>query len=322
MKKTIVAMLAFTAAFMADADVGTTTFIQAGEPIPADSGDNTIRIQIDKNTSSASTTYDNPAYLSGDTEIGLLVIKSGGVIDLSGHNLFCKDTGATGNGTNISMITNSSATAATVTIKTSGKNNLTTFFKEVRFGGNLTLVVSNAYATGNHGFQGVHSTHVGGTILDHYYGSDDAPPRFTTSDAFGSGTLTLRNGTQLHFTGDSTSVGASELTGLDIVVDKGTNYWKQDKMTIKPNSLSVASDAVLNFSGNNSFNLSNTDVSGFNGTMIVDSDNNNYLPSTGLPNANILVNKTSGQLRYSGSDTSTDLVVSSLGNYRVDFVCC
>ncbi|MGN0854092.1 MAG: autotransporter-associated beta strand repeat-containing protein [Kiritimatiellia bacterium] len=130
--------------------------------------------------------------------IDALTLGTDAVLDLNGHDLTLNGTFAPDSANWQCMVTNSAATLATIDI--TPQHDIRQQFQMVRFGGNLKLVVhANGKLKSNGSFQGVHSSHTGGTVLDAFYYSDR--PRFTTSDAFGKGPLTLMNGSQIRLTG-------------------------------------------------------------------------------------------------------------------------
>lgn len=176
-------------------------------------------------TATAATTWSGSQSLTTDvTENESLTIESGADIDIAGHDVTLNGT-LTVNGK--ATITNSdSGDVKTVTLKCT--NNLTSQFQNLTFSGNLKLVVSGDCSNAG-GFQGVSNTHTGGTVLDAYgTTSGNEKPRFSTGDAFGSGSLTMKNGSRVMNKGGENTLSLTGITfeGSDTI----NGFWAGDTL--------------------------------------------------------------------------------------------
>ena len=160
----------------------------------------------------AATTWSGSVSLTSDlNETDELIVESGAAVDLNGHSVTLNGT-LTVNGA--ATITNSD-TGDVKDAKFYCSNDLEDQFQNLTFSGNLKLTVGGKCKT-NAGFQGVTNTHTGGTVLDGYGTSSGAQkPRFSTAGAFGSTSLTLKNGSRIFYKGSSITLSLTDLTFTD-----------------------------------------------------------------------------------------------------------
>ena len=194
----------------------------------------------------AATTWSGTVSLDTDLSISdELVVESGAAVDLNGH----------------SVTLNGKLTvkgAATITNSDSGdvkdakfycSNDLESQFQDLTFSGNLKLTVGGKTKT-NVGFQGVTNTHTGGTVLDGYtYAStdDSKMPRFNTASPFGTGALTLANGSQLRLISNDVTLANSSIV-VEGESTSVTNYFICEKALTFPKTsrMIIAETARLN----------------------------------------------------------------------------
>ena len=196
-----------------------------------------------------------------------LIIPSGAAIDLKGYNLTLNGK-LTVQGA--ATITNSdTGDCKDVTLKCT--NTLKDEFKNITFFGNLRLVVTGSVGSNNGGFQGVTNTHTGGTVLDAY--NTNGTARFNNGTAFGTGTLTLMNGSRLYMPSAQGAVTATSPYWSDIVSSGNnvTNVIKWDQQFTFP------SDSKITVAKNNTLKLEEArrgavpiyDISESEGTLIL-----------------------------------------------------
>lgn len=207
--------------------------------------------------------YTESTNLDSVVECSELVLGGECNLDLNGHDLTFRGPANDFVPTSGAMIRNSGAAATVIIEATSGKWNQQ--FQNVQFAGNLKLVVKGETSS-NAGFQGVHNSHTLGTLLDSYGTDDNATqPRFNTGDAFGTGPLTLNNGTYIHLTGSGItpswfSINVSEGKGT-IVNDQAITVSEQN------NKIVVAEGATFSFAGNKQIKIYEWDTTGIAGTL-------------------------------------------------------
>lgn len=136
-----------------------------------------------------------------------LIIPSSAAIDLKGYNLTLNGK-LTVQGT--ATITNSD-TGDVKDVIFNCSNELESQFQNLTFSGNLKLTVSGKCKT-NGGFQGVTNTHTGGMVLDGYgISSGSQKPRYSLAGAFGSTSLTMKNGSRIMQKGSNITLGLTDI---------------------------------------------------------------------------------------------------------------
>ena len=249
--------------------------------------------------------------LAVDTQVDFLNA-NGGTLDLNGHSLtFSSAYASRFSVTAQTVITNSSETTATSAFRlTSASSQFSSEFQSMRFGGNLKLVVAGR-ASSNAGFQTAVNSHTGGTELDGYFNVNETTmpqysanqhPRFSTDSAFGTGPLTLKNGTAISYTG-----GNCIFPWAYISVEGGTNQFRCPNATASfLNPLKVASGSTLMWCSERQGNLGQTwtgDMSEVLGTLLVNGRAGTFLAvNEDIPGTVALGASAGAQLQYRGSD--------------------
>ena len=149
------------------------------------------------------TTWSGNVTLDGDATVNdKLTIEAGAVIDLNGYNLSMVVSSYGNfvvNGRCTIKNSNTAGEAKTAHFEITDDYGFGNQFNNITFDGNLKLEVKGRVRRNwsNFGFNDIYNTHTGGTVLDTYYpeGTDTTYAKVNTADAFGSGDLTLKNGT-------------------------------------------------------------------------------------------------------------------------------
>lgn len=231
----------------------------------------------------AESYSDGTTQLSKDTECSSLSLSSGAVVDLNGYNLIFAGTTEDFSPTSGCVITNSSETAATVSF-TASSGKWGSQFKNVVFGGNLTLKVSGN-TNSNDGFQGVTNTHTGGTVLDGY--SDSNASKYARVNTNGAlpGELTLANGTTIRYT-DGTAPNWTKV----VVTGSETNILVHEKAMTTAAAFAIADGATLRWEKKASTTQQLTgDMSAVTGTLyLVNAGDSVYISNDdGIPNGTL-----------------------------------
>lgn len=207
--------------------------------------------------------YTTSETLNADVECTTLTLGAECNLDLNGHNLVFRGAADDFQPTSGAKITNT-GDDATITLEAES-GTWDAQFKNVVFEGKLKLVVKGKTSS-NAGFQGVNNSHTLGTVLDGY-GTDinTTQPRFNTGDAFGTGPLTLSNGTYIHLTGSAITPSWSSIN-----VTEGTGTFVNDQqMTVNSanNRIIVSEGATFSFAGNTQVKIYEWDTTGIVGTL-------------------------------------------------------
>ena len=263
----------------------------------------------------AATTWSGSVSLTSDlNETDELIVESGAAVDLNGHSVTLNGK-LTVKGA--ATITNSdTGDCKDVTLKCT--NNLTDQFQnKLTFSGNLKLTVSGNCSNAG-GFQGANNTHTGGTVFDGYNPSGVA--RFNNGTAFGTGTLTLMNGTRLYMPSAQGAVTATSPYWSNIV-SSGNNVtntikWDQQFTFPSDSKITVAKNNTLKLEEDRRGAVPIYDISESEGTLILQftggGDNPRYelRGAKGMPNGTLEFAGGVKEHRWNG--TYADIVDATL----------
>ncbi len=263
-------------------------------------------------------TYDNPYKLTANTTCDALKLAEGAVLDLNGYDL----TVTAGSDSKAALVTNSvDGTTAHISFSPTSNNGWGEQFQKLVFGGNLELTVCGIVNSGNtwaqKGFQGAVNTHTGGTVLDGYgvNSSEDgiSLPRINNTTFCGSGSLTLKNGATLMFTGDENTTFAFPKIIFAGGTDERPNWFKSDRsITITSPIESANASDVLHLTVDPGKNmLLQGDISGVNGVIRTKPKGNGTIQfqqaTDGMPDGVLRLflhdANTDASVRYSGTGT-------------------
>lgn len=264
-----------------------------------------------------SFTVSGNVTLNESMTVGYLDIKAGAWLDLNGYDLIIEH----GSETVSAVITNSSATLSHISFTPHETNGWGEQFQKLVFGGNLELTVCGIVNSGNtwaqKGFQGAVNTHTGGTVLDGYgvNSSEDgiSLPRINNTTFCGSGSLTLKNGATLMFTGADNTTFAFPKIVFAGGTDERPNWFKSDRsITITSPIESANASDVLHLTVDPGKNmLLQGDISGVNGVIRTKPKGNGTIQfqqaTDGMPNGTLRLflhdANTDSSVRYSGTGT-------------------
>jgi autotransporter-associated beta strand protein len=219
---------------------------------------NTGTVLIGKGTVQAGAASTKVATgISGPLGNGTLQVNAGGVLDLNGYNV---QAGAASAGVGVGLITNSGALSQFIV----GNNGLSTAkaLGNTLLAGPIQLVITGTNSAFGTIF--ANNTYTGGTILTNNGGTASANQlRFTSSGAFGTGTLYFAGGGALQNTVSQTLTNAVNVNGVN-------NLWNAQ------NSSGTAATITGPWTGNGTILINqgfhpiiafNNDMSAFQGTL-------------------------------------------------------
>lgn len=264
---------------------------------------------------SGSAVVFSDGKLTQDVEVSSATFESGATLDLNGYNFLLNGAlTVNGSGTATATVTNTGDETKDAVFTCTG--NLEYQFQRLKFDGKVRLTVSGVvkdHSTGQTGFQNVRNSHTGGTILDGYRDNNSTSskfPRFNTGDAFGSGPLTLKNGTHIHLVGGTITPAWSELR----VEGKAICYFHNDQaltLSSSNNKLVISEDATLSFNGNRAVNIWEWDTTQVAGTIQAAGSERIYLNAKGFPYGTLDIAE-GHQVRFSLDRVETPIYINRL----------
>lgn len=280
---------------------------------------------IDPSSTSVTLEEDTEYELSADTtSVTSFRMKTGSVLDLKGHNFayggnraFTVDGACT--------VKNSVKDGETVTVAISDSHGYPYEyqFQRVTFSGNLKLYVHGRNRYNYHyGFNGVDNTHTGGTVLDGYRPEafNTTWAQFNTANAFGTGPLTLQNGSSLRYNGGTATFPWKTLaSGVGEDGAAVTNML----MTTANGSITITgavdvaehSTLELRYDRNESYNriFLQGPLSGVRGTLLMNNSKStvNLENTDGMPNGTLAL-KSGTTVRINPADGVSEYVISAL----------